>query len=136
MAETGRQYFKDTYGDTAESVQSMLNAYYPDLGKYYKIECTFRIFVQLALTGYFSETLGYGYVYAYSDVLSHVETSFTMIAALIASDTPRQIDWHLRGAIRNGATTAEVKAIRQISIEVAKASGIHWKNEIPDIEDP
>ena len=59
-----------------------------------------------------------------------------MIAALIASDTPRQIDWHLRGAIRNGATTAEVKAIRQISIEVAKASGIRWKNEIPDIEDP
>ena len=86
------------------------------------------------LTGHFSETLGYGYVYAYSDVLSHVETSFTMIAALIASDTPRQIGWHLRGAIRNGATTAEVKAIRQISIEVAKASGIHWKNEIPDIE--
>ena len=34
MAKTGRQYFKDTYGDTAESVQSMLNAYYPDLGKY------------------------------------------------------------------------------------------------------
>lgn len=56
-----------------------------------------------------------------------------MIAALIASDTPRQIDWHLRGAVRNGATAAEVKAIRQISIEVAQASGVRWKNEIPDI---
>jgi alkylhydroperoxidase/carboxymuconolactone decarboxylase family protein YurZ len=85
------------------------------------------------ILGYFSTTLAYGFIYSFSDVLSHVDTSFTMIAALIASDTPRQIDWHLRGAIRNGASTVEVKAVREIAIEVAQAAGIKWKNEIPNI---
>jgi hypothetical protein len=56
-----------------------------------------------------------------------------MIAALIASDTPKQIGWHLTGAVRNGARVSEVQAIRRISIEVAQASGVVWKNEIPDI---
>jgi alkylhydroperoxidase/carboxymuconolactone decarboxylase family protein YurZ len=56
-----------------------------------------------------------------------------MIAALIASDTPRQIDWHLKGALRNGATLAQVRAVRQISIEVAQSAGVRWKSEIPDV---
>jgi alkylhydroperoxidase/carboxymuconolactone decarboxylase family protein YurZ len=53
---------------------------------------------------------------------------------LIASDTPRQIDWHLQGAVRNGASIAEIQAVRQIAIEVARAAGITWKNDIPDIQ--
>lgn len=57
-----------------------------------------------------------------------------MVAALIANDTPRQVDWHLKGSLRNGATLDEVKAVRQISLDVARASGVVWKNEIPDIE--
>ncbi len=56
-----------------------------------------------------------------------------MVAALIANDTPRQVDWHLRGAMRNGASLEEIKAVRQIAIEVSRASGVQWKNEIPDI---
>jgi hypothetical protein len=53
-----------------------------------------------------------------------VPSSFVMITALIASDTPRQIDWHLRGAIRNAANIAEVKAVREMAIEVSDAAGI------------
>lgn len=44
MTKIGREYFEDTYGDTAASVQSMLDAYFPDLGEYQsipRIESTF-----------------------------------------------------------------------------------------------
>jgi len=85
------------------------------------------------LIGFFSATFAYGYVYSFSDVLSHADTEFAMLAALIPSDTPRQIDWHLHGAIRNGADILEVRAVRQIAIEVAQIAGIKWKNEIPNI---
>jgi alkylhydroperoxidase/carboxymuconolactone decarboxylase family protein YurZ len=87
-----------------------------------------------ACTEYFSIALAYGYTYAFPEVLSPMETSFVMVAALIASDTPRQIDWHLKGAMRNGASRAQVQAVRQISIVVASAAGVSWKGDIPDIE--
>ncbi|KAK0452763.1 uncharacterized protein EV420DRAFT_1766118 [Desarmillaria tabescens] len=83
---------------------------------------------------FFSTTFGYGYTYGYFGALSTAETSFTMVAALIANDTPRQVDWHLKGSLRNGATLDEVKAVRQIALDVARTSGVQWKNEIPDIE--
>lgn len=65
---------------------------------------------------------------------SPMETSFAMISALIAIDTPRQIGWHLEGAIRNGATREEVKAVRTIAIQIATAAGVVWKNSIPDLD--
>lgn len=82
---------------------------------------------------HFSTTFAYGYTYGFSDVLTAAETSFAMVAALIAADTPRQIDWHLHGAIRNGASRAEIEAVRRISIEVSRAAGVVWKNDIPDV---
>jgi len=114
LTKVGREYFGHTYGDTAETTLSLLNNLLPDLE-------------------HFSTAFGYGYVFAFQGVLSPVDTSFAMIAALIASDTPRQIGWHLQGAVRNGASVDEVRAVRKISIEVARAAGVQWKNEIPDI---
>ncbi|SJL12059.1 uncharacterized protein ARMOST_15480 [Armillaria ostoyae] len=111
----GQEYFDRTYGDTATTVQPFLKELYPDFE-------------------FFSTTFGYGYTYGYFGALSAAETSFTMVAALIANDTPRQVDWHLKGSLRNGATLDEVKAVRQISLDVARASGVVWKNKIPDIE--
>ena len=63
-----------------------------------------------------------------------METSFAMISALIAIDTPRQIGWHLEGAIRNGATKDEVRAVRTIAMRIATAAGVVWKHAIPDFE--
>jgi len=113
-AKAGRELFEGTYGDTTDSVQSLLDGIYPDLG-------------------YFSNTFAYGYTYSFTGVMSQAETSFAMVAALIAVDTPLQIGWHLNGAVRNGASIAEIQAVRKISIEVARAAGVKWKNEIPDI---
>ncbi|TFK73729.1 hypothetical protein BDN72DRAFT_790371 [Pluteus cervinus] len=114
LETAGQAFFSGTYGETADSVQNFLKEIYPDLER-------------------FSTVFGYGYTYSFTEVLSAVETSFTMIAALIASDVPRQISWHLQGALRNGASKEEVRAVRQIAVEVSRKAGVVWKHEIPDI---
>ena len=62
-----------------------------------------------------------------------METSFAMISALIAIDAPRQIEWHLEGALRNGATREEVKAVREMAIQISKVAGVVWKQDIPNL---
>ncbi|TFK25812.1 hypothetical protein FA15DRAFT_668140 [Coprinopsis marcescibilis] len=112
----GTVLWDSVYGETADSVQELLNSIYPDMG-------------------WFSKTIGYGLTYSpRPDILSQLETSFTLVAALIAGDTPQQIAWHLKGAHRCGATPDEVQAARNIAVEVAKQSGVQWKNPIPEIE--
>jgi len=86
------------------------------------------------LSEIFSTVFAYGYVYSFPGVLSPAETSFAMVAALIATDVPRQIGWHLNGAVRNGASVEEVKAVREISMEVSKMAGVTWKADIPEVE--
>ncbi|KAF9466232.1 AhpD-like protein [Collybia nuda] len=114
--KTGRALFHNIYGDTADSVQSLLDGAYPDMG-------------------WFSNTIGYGLTYGFTEVLSPLETSYTLVAALIAGDTPRQIGWHLDGARRGGATFEEVQAVRRISMEVASSAGVKWKDDVPEVKD-
>ncbi|KAG2345832.1 hypothetical protein BDR05DRAFT_960125 [Suillus weaverae] len=114
VAAAGQAYFDTTYGDTAAKVQLALRSYYPDLE-------------------HFTINLGYGYVYAFLEVTSAKETSFAMISALIPNDTPRQVEWHLTGAVRNGATVEEVRGIREIALKIAIKAGVPLKNEVPDI---
>ncbi|KAG7088472.1 hypothetical protein E1B28_012461 [Marasmius oreades] len=112
----GQKFFRDLYGDTAGSVQKLLDVVYPEMG-------------------WFSTTIGYGLVYGYNEVLTPLETSYMLVGTLIASDTPRQINWHLKGARRLGATREEVKAVRQIAMEVASACGVKWKDGVPELLD-
>lgn len=72
-------------------------------------------------------------IYGQLDTVSRLETSYTLVAGLIASDTPQQIGWHLDGARRVGATEEEVRAVREMSIEVAKFSGVQWRHDIPEV---
>lgn len=71
--------------------------------------------------------------YNETDVLSQVEVSYILVAALIAMDTPRQIAWHLANAQHGGASLDEAKAVRQISMKVAEASGIKWRDAVPEV---
>ncbi|KAG2359207.1 AhpD-like protein [Suillus spraguei] len=114
VAAAGQAYFDSTYGDTAAKVQPMLRSAYPDLE-------------------HFTIKLGYGYVYAFMEVTSAKETSFAMISALIPNDTPRQVEWHLPGAVRNGATVEEVRGVREIALKIAIKAGVSLKNEVPNI---
>ncbi|KAF5324755.1 hypothetical protein D9611_004187 [Ephemerocybe angulata] len=116
--QKGQVFWDSVYG--ANDIYEMLYKVYPDLA-------------------WFSKTIGYGFTYgpmqdAFPGGLSQLETSYTLVAALIAGDTPQQIAWHLAGAKRCGASSEEVQAVRSIAIEVAKHCGIQWKNPVPEID--
>ncbi|KZT24078.1 hypothetical protein NEOLEDRAFT_1179581 [Neolentinus lepideus HHB14362 ss-1] len=112
----GKELYSYMYGETAAPVQNLLDAIYPDMG-------------------WFSNTIGYGLTYGYTEVTSPLETSLAIVAGLIALDTPRQVNWHMGNARRLGATLEEVKAVRQIAVEVAEKSGVHWRDGVPEIID-
>lgn len=80
------------------------------------------------------KTIGYGVVYGHTDIISMLETLHVMIAALVAGDTPQQITWHLDNAQKAGATFDEVRAVREVSLEVAKISGVQWRHSVPQVE--
>ena len=71
--------------------------------------------------------------YGQTDVLSQVEVSYILVAALISVDTPRQIVWHLANAQHGGATVEETKAIRKISMVVAEKCGVKWRDGVPEV---
>ena len=134
----GQDLFAQTYGETAESVQSLLNGIYPDVGAcihigwqssgqsqsygprilLLRVRLRFRVLILGRSPG---------------PVHSARETSYTLIAALIASDTPTQIRWHLAGARRNGGSVEQVRAVREMAMRVANAAGVKWKGEVPDV---
>ncbi|OAX37068.1 hypothetical protein K503DRAFT_771861 [Rhizopogon vinicolor AM-OR11-026] len=114
VSAAGQAFFDSTYGDTAGKVQSLLKTIYPDLE-------------------HFTIKLTYGYVCALSEVTSAKETSFALISSLIANDTPRQAEWHLRGALRNGATLEETRAVREIALRIAIKAGVPLNHEVPNI---
>ncbi|KAK7049444.1 hypothetical protein VNI00_006050 [Paramarasmius palmivorus] len=120
-AETGKAFFQQLYGETATDVQGLLDRIYPDLG-------------------WFSNTIGYGLVYSFPQpttgtLMTPLETSYTLVSALIANDTPRQVNWHLAGARRVGATMEEVKAAREIAMQCAELVGVKWKEGVPEVVD-
>lgn len=132
---SGQTLWRSVYGEKSGSVQTLLDSIYPDMGK---TLCAFSAFVSCSESsripeGWFSRTIGYGLVYGHADFVSPLETSYTLVAALIAGDTPQQIDWHLEGAQRSGATFEEVNAVREASIKVAELSGIQWRHPIPEV---
>ncbi|KZT36195.1 hypothetical protein SISSUDRAFT_1035016 [Sistotremastrum suecicum HHB10207 ss-3] len=115
FAKNGETLFRQIYGSSATTVDGLLSQIYPDMGA-------------------FSMMVGYGMVYSCTDVLQDIETSFVLIAALIAGDTPLQIRWHLDGALRNGASEGEVRAVRRMAIEVADHAGVVRRFEVPSVE--
>ncbi|EDR10888.1 uncharacterized protein LACBIDRAFT_315847 [Laccaria bicolor S238N-H82] len=110
----GDVFWRSVYGDTADNIQVMLNSIYPDMG-------------------WFSKTIGYGITYSNFEILSPLETSYALVASLIAGDTPQQIAWHLDGARRGGATLEEAQAVRKIAMEVASHAGVRWQEGVPEI---
>ncbi|OCH90642.1 hypothetical protein OBBRIDRAFT_793081 [Obba rivulosa] len=112
--KSGRDLFLAMYRDTGDAVQSLLDSAYPDLG-------------------WWCNTIGYGVTYGGTSVLSQVESSFTIVAALIAVDAPRQITWHLANAQNGGATLDEAKAVRKIAMDVAERAGLVWKAGVPEV---
>ena len=85
--------------------------------------------------GWFSNTIAYGSVYGHLDILNQLETSYVLVGALIAADTPRQIVWHLDNARRGGASLEQTRAVRQIAIEVSQSVGVKWRESVPEVKE-
>ncbi|KAI9817747.1 MAG: hypothetical protein M1827_000866 [Pycnora praestabilis] len=68
--------------------------------------------------------LMYGYLLSNTNVLTAAESSFVLIAGLIPQDVNPQLKGHLKGALNNGATVEEVKAVRNIVIQICEAGGM------------
>ncbi|POS78638.1 hypothetical protein DHEL01_v202968 [Diaporthe helianthi] len=122
----GRRFFDGCYGKVAPRVMTSLDSCgTEDLG----------LAVRLA----------YGYLLSTTSVLSEAETSFIMIAGLIPQDVNPQLKGHLRGALNGGASVEQVRAVRQVSMQVCRASGMRlltaddppgcwgWRAEVEDL---
>ncbi|KAL2126088.1 hypothetical protein VTI74DRAFT_1721 [Chaetomium olivicolor] len=88
--------------------------------------------------------LVYGHVLSNTSVLNAVETSYVMIAGLIPQDVNPQLKGHLRGALNGGATVEEVRAVRNVVVEICRAAGMKtldpstpagfgWRSEVADL---
>lgn len=87
-----------------------------------------RIMGQMDRSG--TEDLGiaarlmYGYILSNTSVLTAAESSFVLLAGLIPQDVNPQLKGHLKGALNNGASVEEVKAVREVIIRICEASGM------------
>ncbi|KAI9866419.1 MAG: hypothetical protein M1813_001541 [Trichoglossum hirsutum] len=88
--------------------------------------------------------LMYGYLLSNTSVLTPSESSFCLLAGLIPQDVNPQLKGHLKGALNNGATADEVRAVRDIVIQICEASGMKglgdkvaggwgWREEVANL---
>lgn len=87
----------------------------------------------------------YGYILSGGDgILSPAETSFVLLAALVPQDVNPQLKGHLKGAVNNGASVEEVKAVRGVAVRICEAAGMKllqgeeghawgWREEVEDL---
>ena len=68
--------------------------------------------------------LMYGYLLSNETVLGARETSFCLVAGLTPQDVNPQLKGHLKGALNNGATVEEVRAVRDVAVRVCEAAGM------------
>ncbi|KAL8653518.1 MAG: hypothetical protein Q9226_003826 [Calogaya cf. arnoldii] len=87
--------------------------------------------------------LMYGYILSNTTVLSPAESSFVLLAGLIPQDVNPQygvhcttkgfrtdaynylrLKGHLKGALNNGASVEEVRAVRNVIVRLCEASGM------------
>jgi hypothetical protein len=128
----GKEFFQALYGDTADDVQGLLDTIMPDMGWFCNTGAPPDDFAgPRGLT--VAELVAYGCIYGFLDITDQLETSYALVGTLITGDTPLQITWHLNNARRGGATLEQARAAREIAIDVAKSTGVVWKNQIPEV---
>ncbi|KUI60051.1 hypothetical protein VP1G_07308 [Cytospora mali] len=105
VIERGQAFFNRCYGKVAERVRTSLDhSGTEDLG--------------------LAARLTYGYVLSPTAILTEAETSFVMIAGLIPQDVNPQLKGHLKGALNGGASIEQVRAVRQVAVDVCRAAGM------------
>ena len=67
-------------------------------------------------------------------ILNNVETELLAIAALVTMNCPDPLVWHLKGAIRHGASHDQVKLAYDVAMAVGDAAGLQLKH-MPKLAD-
>lgn len=125
ILERGQDFFNKLYGKVAKRVMGQMDRSGTE---------------DLGLTA----RLIYGYVLSNTNILTPAETSFVLIAGLIPQDVNPQLKGHLRGATNNGASTEQVRAVRETVIGICEACGMTrlspnvpqgfgWREEVADL---
>ncbi|CAL8575429.1 hypothetical protein XPA_001352 [Xanthoria parietina] len=110
IMERGQAFFDQIYGKVSKRVMGQMDqSGTEDLG--------------------ITARLMYGYILSNTNVLSPVESSFVLLAGLIPQDVNPQLKGHLKGAINNGATVEEVRAVRNVIVCLCEASGMTRSDE-------
>ncbi|SGZ51606.1 CIC11C00000004906 [Sungouiella intermedia] len=105
----GLEFWNAVYGKVSTRVKSQMFNAYPDLWQY-------------AFHNVYAPLL------SYTGVLSSLETSFCVIAALIPQDVNPTLKGHLKGAINLGGTKEELDDIRLLVFDICDWSGnVQWK---------
>lgn len=107
----GKIYFEKTYGKVTQRVLRSMQSSSLDLAN-------------IALD------YAYGKVLSFNEVVSPLETSLMIIAALVPQDVNPQLRGHLKGALNHGATKEQVMSARNIALEISKECGIQFKGDI------
>ena len=81
-----------------------------------------------------NQKLIYEYWAAEDRILNGVETELLSIGALVTMNCPDQLTWHLKGAIRHGATEDQARFAYELGMSVAKATDCKLGN-MPKIDE-
>lgn len=105
ILQRGQKFFDQVYGKVSKRVMGQMDrSGTEDLGLLARLE--------------------YGYILSPTGVLNAAESSFVVLASLIPQDVNPQLKGHLMGAVNNGATPEQVRAVRDIVIEICEAAGM------------
>lgn len=126
IMQRGQRFFEKVYGKVTGRVMGQMDrSGTEDLGLLARLE--------------------YGYVLSPSLILTPAETSLVVLACLIPQDVNPQLKGHLVGALNNGSSEDEVKAVRELVIKVCEASGMKklsdqtldgwgWREEVANLK--
>lgn len=109
--QRGQKFWSNVYGKIDGRVKSHLRTAYPDLLDY-------------ALDHV------YGPLLSYTGVLGAKDSSLVVVACLVPQDVNPQLKGHLRGAQNNGATLEEIRATRDMAIEISEWNGVCRKEPV------
>ncbi|EXJ57725.1 uncharacterized protein A1O5_12515 [Cladophialophora psammophila CBS 110553] len=116
----------------AEGVRATLKKYQPDFCRHNSFgDCKYHADAAIDLL---NQRLIYEYWGSEDRILKDVETELVAIASLVAMNCPEQLVWHLKGAIRHGATRSQAQFAYDLGIAASKAAGCELSG-VPKWED-
>ena len=131
----GKQFFDVLWTPSgAEAVRATMRKYHPDLCRSHSQQAVALLPATETKLDLLNQKLIYEFWGSEDRILNNVESELVAIAALITMNCSGPLTWHLKGAIRHGATEDQVKFAYDLGMAVAQGAGIQLK-KMPKLED-